>query len=129
MKISRAVLLVSLALMAPSALAQPAPPTSNILSRVVMVQSRYFRGTTFSIDVDGREYWITAKHIVTGAKHPPYGSVKSKSELLSILNPGAQGEQWLPVNFSVIDVGNDIDIVILAAPPTTLAEPTPQRAC
>jgi hypothetical protein len=27
-------------------------------------------GTIFSIDVDGREYWITAKHILTGARHP-----------------------------------------------------------
>ncbi|MGB9204751.1 MAG: trypsin-like peptidase domain-containing protein [Terriglobales bacterium] len=80
-----------------------------------MVESRYYRGTIFSIDVDHHEYWITAKHILTGAKHPPYGSIPSKSVPLKILNPSAEGEQWLPVNFHVIDPGNDIDIVVLAA--------------
>jgi hypothetical protein len=120
-------LLASLVFQASIVLAQAAPPTSNILSRVLMVQSRYFRGTTFSIDVDGREYWITAKHILTGAVHPPYGFIESKSELLSILNPGAQGEQWLPVNFSVIDAGNDIDIVILAPSEPLLKNPLPSE--
>jgi hypothetical protein len=93
-----------------------------------MVESRYGRGTTFSIDVDGREYWITAKHIITGAEHPPYGSIASKLVSLRILNPGAQGEQWLAENFSVIDAGNDIDIVILAAPHPLLENPLPSVA-
>ena len=79
MKLSCVGLLAFLAFSASITLAQPAPPTGNILGRVLMVESRYFRGTTFSLDVDGREYWITAKHILTGAKHPPYGSIKSKS--------------------------------------------------
>jgi len=46
------------------------------------------------LDVDGREYWITAKHILTGAEHPSYGIVTSKAVSLKILNPGySQGEQ------------------------------------
>jgi len=109
------------------ALAQPAQPTANILSRVLMIQSPYFRGTTFSVDVDSREYWITAKHILTGAKHPPYGVVTDQSGLLSILDPGAQGEVWLPVKFSVIDPGKDIDIVILAAPEPLMKNPLPSE--
>lgn len=107
------------------ALAQPAPPTANVLTRILMVESRYGRGSTFSLDVDQREYWITAKHILTGAEHPPYGSVTSKAVALRILNPGGQGEQWLTVNFSVIDTGDDIDIVILAPPEPLLSNPLP----
>lgn len=91
-----------------------AQPTGNMLGRVLMVQSQYDRGTIFMLDVDQREYWITAKHILTGAKHPPYGTVVSKSVSLRILNPSVEGENWLPEEFSVIDPDNDIDIVVLA---------------
>jgi hypothetical protein len=99
---------------APPAVAQMAAPTVNLIERVLMVQSVVPQGkagtinvvgTIFSIDIDHREYWLTAKHILTGAKHPPYGSVTEKSVSLSILNPNAQGEQWESVNFSVIDPG------------------------
>jgi hypothetical protein len=100
-------------------------PTTNILTRISMVESQYFRGTIFSLDVDHREYWITAKHILTGAEHPPYGSVSSRSVSLRILDPGAQGERWLPVNFSVIDTGNDIELVVLAPPEPLLKNPLP----
>ena len=106
-----------------SALAQTSAPTFNVLTRMTMVQSQYGRGTIFSLDVDGREYWITAKHIVTGAEHPPYGAVTAKSESLEILNPGSPGEQWLPVTFSVIDTEMDVDIVVLAAPKPLLTNP------
>jgi len=102
-------------------------PTANILSRVTMVESRYGRGSTFSIDVDQREYWITAKHILTGATQPPYGSLTSKLASLNVLNPGFQGDQWLTMNFSVIDTGNDIDIVILAPPEPLLKNPLPNE--
>lgn len=111
-----------------TALAQPAPPTANVLTRITMVRSRYGRGTIFSIDVDHREYWITAKHILTGAEHPPYGSVTNKEVSLSILDPRAQGEQWRPVNFSVVDPGKDIDIVVLAPPALLLSSPLPSVA-
>jgi hypothetical protein len=102
-----------------------AQPTFNIIERVLMVESPHDRGTIFSLDVDQREYWITAKHILTGAKHPPYGSIASKSILLRILDPGVDREQWLPENFSVIDPGNDIDIVVLAPPEPLLKNPLP----
>ena len=90
-----------------------------------MVQSQNERGTIFSLDVDQREYWITAKHILTHAKHPLFGSITNKSVLLRILNPGAQGEQWISVKFSVIDPGNDIDVVVLAAQQPLLKNPLP----
>jgi hypothetical protein len=93
-----------------------------------MIESSHGRGSVFSIDVDEREYWITAKHVLTGAEHPPYGSITSKSVSLRILNPCAQGEEWLPVNFSAIDVGEGVDIVVLAAPQPILDKPVPSLA-
>lgn len=113
----------ALLLLGSAALAQPAMPTSNILSRILMVQSQYGRATIFSIDVDQREYWITAKHVLNGKIHPPWGSIADKSVALEILNPGAEGEQWLPETFSVIDPGDDIDIVVLAAATPILTNP------
>ena len=103
------------------AAAQPAMPTVNLLGRVLMVKSPAVAatGTIFSIDVDHREYWITAKHVLTGAEHPPYGFIEAKDITLSILNPEADsstpGMKWLSEKFYVIDPGKDIDIVVLAA--------------
>jgi hypothetical protein len=81
------------------AFAQSAVPTNNVVTRVRMIQSQYDRGTVFSIDVDGREYWITAKHILTGAQHPPYGTVRVDRAKLKILNPTFAGEQWVEHEF------------------------------
>lgn len=105
-----------------------AQPTNNLLTRTLMIESSYGRGTIFSLDVDGREYWITAKHILTGKDHPPYGTIKSKSERLKILNPLQQGKQWLPVDFTVLDAGEDIDIVVLAPSQLILGDPLPSVA-
>jgi hypothetical protein len=44
---------------------------------------------------------------------------------LQILNPGVEGEQWLPVTFSVIDPGNNVDIVVLAPPRPLFGEALP----
>ena len=83
---------------------QSAIPTNNALLRTYMVQVGAERGSIFTIEVDKREYWITAKHVLTGAKHPPYGEYKQPSALISILaNPASQGEQWLTERFSVLD--------------------------
>jgi len=105
--------------------AQSATPTNNVLTRVLMVESQYGRGSIFSLDVDNREYWITAKHVITGAKHPPYGSVAAKSVSLRMLDPGSPEERWLPITFRVIDTGKDIDIVVLAPPEPLLTNPLP----
>ena len=90
-----------------------------------MVKSRFEQGTIFSIDVDQREYWITAKHILTGAQHPPFGSVADKTVTLQILDPDASQEKWLPETFSVIDPGKDIDIVVLSSSKPILTNPLP----
>jgi hypothetical protein len=114
-----------LVLLEGSAKAQPSMPTSNILTRISMVQSQFFRGSIFSIDVDNREYWITAKHVLNGKQHPPYGVVSEKSVVLKILRQKGVGEQWLDETFAVIDPGNDIDVVVLAPTSPILTDPVP----
>jgi hypothetical protein len=107
--------------------AQIAAPTTNLIERVLMVESQINEanhtvlGTIFSFDSDHREYWLTAKHVLTGAQKPPYGSVTEHSVTLAILNPDVQERQWIPVNFTVLDPGKDIDIVVLAAPRPLMA--------
>lgn len=92
---------------------------------MTIVKSNFGSGTAFSIDVDNREYWITAKHVLTGAKHPPYGTITAGSAALHLLDPAAEQERWLPVTFSVLDAGKDIDIVVLAPPAPILRNPLP----
>jgi len=111
-----------------STISAQSPPTNNVLTRMTMVESRYGRGSMFSIDIDHREYWITAKHILTGAEHPPYGSVSVSSASLKVLDPWAREERWLSVNFSVLDAGKDIDIVVLVPPNLLLTNPLPSVA-
>jgi hypothetical protein len=105
--------------------AETGPPTNNVMSRMLMLKTKFYKGTVFSIDVDNREYWITAKHMLTGATHPPYGSISEKTVKVELLNPGGEGEQWIPQEFSVIDPGKDVDIVVLAAAKPILDHPLP----
>lgn len=124
---SRWFWLLVLVLQSTHVLAQSAMPTSNILTRVLMVESRYGRGTIFSLDVDQREYWVTAKHILTGAEHPPYGSIAEASVQLRILNPAAEAEEWIPVDFAVVNQNDDkdVDVVVLAPREPVLNAPLP----
>jgi hypothetical protein len=110
--------------------AQSAMPTGTVLGRMLMIESdlnpKKVRGSTFSIDVDNREYWITAKHIITGAEKAPFGPIKSTSVTLQVESPAGPTQQWLPITFSVIDTSDDnVDIVVLAKPQTPLMDSPP----
>jgi hypothetical protein len=122
---------LALMLVSSQAIPQMAAPTVDILSRTLMVKSAVAAGTIFSIDVDSREYWLTAKHILTGAEQPPYGSFTEKSVTLSLLDPGinSSGEamRWISEQFSVIDPGKDIDIVVLAPSSPIMQTPSTVR--
>lgn len=110
-----------------------AQPPAQILLRTLMVRLNDSTGTIFSIDVDGREYWITAAHVLTGSKGKPYGRVATETIDLKLLNPGGDGKEWIPVTFKVFQPEADVDIAvlvppasilpskILASPPTTAA--------
>jgi len=78
-------------------------------------------GTAFAVDVDNREYWITAKHIFTGIANAPPGVFATKTVQAKLLVPyndgdgGATPKQtWRSYTFTTIDPGKDIDILVLA---------------
>jgi hypothetical protein len=41
-------------------------PTSNVLYRVLRIKTATSTGSAFTIEVDGRQYLITARHLLTG---------------------------------------------------------------
>jgi len=123
-----ALCLVIICTTATTTKAQLAQATTGILFRTVMIKTATEQGTMFSIDVDGREYWLTAKHLLTGAKHPPFGPVKEKMVSLYVLDPMHPGTEWDSYKFTVIDPGEEIDIVALAPEKRIQQFPVPSLA-
>jgi hypothetical protein len=118
MRYPRALVFSCLSLFCVYSHGQPAMPTTNALQRTFMIQTIHGRGTVFSIDVDNREYWITAKHLFTGIESRPQGEFLTKSVQANILAPvgnGNRGEvqNWQTFTFTTIDTGKDIDILVL----------------
>jgi len=103
----------------PELLAQSSQPTTGILFNTLMIRNGHDAGTMFAVQVDNREYWLTAKHILTGRKSGPAGEVKEKEISLQVLDPVGTDIKWDEVKFKVIDPGKDVDIVVLV-PTTTL---------
>lgn len=99
-----------------------AQPTMEVLQRVVMIESRFGRGTAFSLDVDHREYWITARHVLTGAKGKPFGTTADKMVTLKLLSPDASSERWVEVKFAAFFPEADVDVAVLV-PPANLLPP------
>jgi hypothetical protein len=120
----RYFLVVMMLTSCPHAFGQAATPTSQVITRTFRVGSQ-LTGTIFSIDVDGREYWVTAKHILTGKSRPPWGSISDKTTTVRILTPTSDGAESIQHTFSVIDPGNDVDEVVLAASKPLLDSPLP----
>jgi hypothetical protein len=93
--------------------AQSAQPTNDIMFNTLMIKNKTEAGTMFAIEVDNREYWLTAKHIVTGRKSGPAGEVNEKTVSIDVLDPIGDAIKWNPIEFTVIDPGKDIDILVL----------------
>lgn len=118
-------MLVVLVIGPPPILCQIGMPMYGIWSRVRMVRSKSLRGTIFSVDVDKREYWITAKHLVTGTMRPPFASLTNKSVSLELRDPNSRAEKWVPITFAIVDTEQDVDVVVLASPTPLLAPGVP----
>lgn len=95
---------------------QSAMPTAGALSRTFMIKVNGEQGTMFAVHVDGRQYWVTARHLLTGAKAgPPWGKITAKTSKLEVLLPDSADIQWKPYEFDVIDPGDEnADVVVLA---------------
>lgn len=118
MRVARLGICSALFIFGVTAFSQSTAPTAALLARTFMIQVGHERGSAFAIDVDGGEYWLTAKHLFTGAKHLPAGSYISKSAFVYVLSQGTQevnpvDQHWNREYFTVIDPGEDIDILVL----------------
>jgi hypothetical protein len=117
MRFKAAFLLLSVVLTS-QVYGQSAQATNNALMRTFMLATNFGTGTTFSIDIDNREYWVTAKHMFTGVKTGPAGTFTTKTVQANILSQAGEGEEghdlhWIPTTFTTIDPGKDIDIIVL----------------
>ena len=113
-----AAVFLSLALLVPSTLHSQIAVTTQALFRTFMIQTTHGRGTVFSIDVDNREYWITAKHVFNGVENGPVGTFTEKSVTADILSQSGDGDDghdqhWSKYHFTTIDPGKDVDILVL----------------
>lgn len=77
--------------------------TTNVYDRVLMIRAGTTYGTGFALDLDGRQYLITAKHVVTG--------LDSQGTILISKN-----DAWVPVPVTVFRCDDPVDIAVLVAP-------------
>lgn len=101
-----AVILLVVAMLAPAAL--NAQVTSNVFERVLNVRVnagtvREGTATAFTMDVDGREYLITAKHVVEGLK---------EQDKIEVFMNG----DWSPLEVKIFRCDEPIDIAVLVPP-------------
>lgn len=85
-----------------------------------MISTKVGTGTAFSVDIDDREYWLTAKHLFTGANDNLHSgevtakTVEAKILLTNVPDDAKHDQRWVTQTFNVIDPGKDIDILVLA---------------
>jgi len=82
--------------------------TSNVLERVLTVRvnagtPNEATATAFTIDVDGREYLVTAKHVVKG--------LRSRDKIDIFMN-----NQWSSLEVSILRCDDPVDIAVLIPP-------------
>ena len=75
--------------------------TSNVFTRVLEIKSSGQLGTAFTVDVDGRQYLITAKHLVTRLKDQ--GAID-----IFVAN------RWARIDVKVFRCADPVDIAVLA---------------
>jgi trypsin-like peptidase len=77
----------------------------NVVGRIFRIAYGNKSGSSFAIEVDGRQYLITAKHVVQGIKD---------GDSISLLN---KDKAWQPLSAKVIyPERTDVDIAALALP-------------
>jgi hypothetical protein len=79
--------------------------TSNVLRRTLLINVPPEFGTAFTIDVDGRQYIVTAKHVVANLTDG------ATSELRIRRKSG-----WLPTKVTVYKCADPVDIAVLIPP-------------
>lgn len=76
--------------------------TANVIQRVFRIQWKTGQGTAFTIDIQGRQYLVTARHVVD--------DLKAQSEI-GLFSNGS----WIPLPVRLVGhCPGDIDISVLA---------------
>jgi S1-C subfamily serine protease len=103
--IQRLLLAISLvvALYCPNAGAEGV--TFNVYYRVLMIQTKNGQGTGFTIDVDGRQYLITAKHMVT--------DLQPEDTIRIWKYDAAHRLKWVGYKMKVLKCDDPVDIAVL----------------
>jgi hypothetical protein len=81
--------------------------TTNVFRRVLEIRvggRTGITGTAFTLDVDGKEYLITAKHMVAKLKHQ------------DAIEIGVKADQWESIGVTVYPCESDTDIAVLIPP-------------
>ena len=77
-------------------------PTTNVIQRTFLIRFGNSQGTAFTIDRAGRQYLVTARHVLEGIK---------TGESINVWHE----KQWKPIGVNVIGVGEgDVDVIVLA---------------
>lgn len=79
--------------------------TANVLLRTLWIKYGPETGTAFTIDVDGKQYLLTAKHLLHGAGDG--STVKIQI---------AKHKTWVDLSVKVLCCADPIDIVVLVPP-------------
>ena len=111
---SRHLVVAALAFLCLSGGVAQAQLTTNVYDRVLMIRIGNNYGTGFALDVDGRQYLITAKHVV--AELGAEGTVLI-----------AKNDAWKSMPVKVLRCADPVDIAVLV-PPTQLTVDYPLEA-
>ena len=89
------------------------PVTANVLLRVFPLRIGSWFGTGFTIEIDHRQYIVTAKHILAGDL-----PIETAKHILARDLPGAievQLDEWTTVSVKLVGMGRDKqDVLVLA---------------
>lgn len=89
--------------------------TNNVLHRMLKIRIGNDQGSAFTLDREGRQYLVTARHMLEGAEDAQHVSVVYEN-------------QWRSLDVNVVGVGEgEVDVAVLACPlqlsPTLPMEP------
>lgn len=79
--------------------------TTNVYYRVLMIQTTNGQGTGFTLDVDGRQYLITARHMVTGLQ--PEDTIKVRKY------DSSHQLKWVDFKVKIFKCDDPVDIAVL----------------
>jgi hypothetical protein len=79
--------------------------TENVFTRVLLIQVGGVLGSAFTIDVDGRQYIVTAKHVVGKLPNEAASTIQLRRK-----------NNWAPLSVTVFKCDDPVDIAVLVPP-------------